>query len=336
LPASIGTPILWIGFTLFVLVLLAIDLLVFHRREHEVSPREALAWTGGWAALALLFNAGIYRFFGADRGLEFFTGYLIELSLSVDNLFVFILIFSTFGVPAVSQHRVLYWGILGAQVMRAAFILLGTALISAFHWVIYIFGAFLLFTGGKILLGHGTEIHPEKNPVLKLFGKLIPTIHEFRGGKFTVKVDGKRYATALLPVLVVIEVSDLVFATDSIPAIFGVTLDPFIVYTSNIFAILGLRALYFLLAHAVENFRFLKYGVGLVLFFIGGKLLASGIYVVSIQASLTIVVLLLGASVLASLLLPHRDESTSGDKGARDGDADDKMGPRRRDGEGGS
>jgi len=327
LHASIGTPVLWIGFTLFVLVLLAVDLLVFHRREHEVRPREALAWTAGWVALALLFNAGIYRFFGAERGLEFFTGYLIELSLSVDNLFVFILIFSTFGVPPACQHRVLYWGILTAQVMRAIFILLGTALISAFHWVIYIFGAFLLFTGGKILLGHGTEIHPEKNPVLRLFGKVIPTVHEFHNGKFTVKIDGKRYATALLPVLVVIEVSDLVFATDSIPAIFGVTLDPFIVYTSNIFAILGLRALFFLLAHAVENFRFLKYGVGMVLFFIGGKLLASGWYDVSIKASLTVVVALLGASVLASLLLPHRGGSTTGGKGARGGAAGDKMDP---------
>ncbi|MBI5576837.1 MAG: TerC family protein [Deltaproteobacteria bacterium] len=324
-----GTPVLWVGFTLFVLALLAVDLLVFHRRAHEVRPKEALAWTIGWVALALLFNAAIYRFFGPVRGLEFFTGYLIELSLSVDNLFVFILIFSTFGVPPASQHKVLYWGILGAQIMRAVFILIGTALISAFHWVLYIFGAFLLFTGAKIVLGHGTEIHPEKNPVLKLFGKFIPTLREFHDGKLIVSIDGKRYATALLPVLVVIEASDLVFAVDSIPAIFGVTLDPFIVYTSNIFAILGLRALYFLLAHAVENFRYLKYGVGLVLFFIGGKLLSSGWYDVSIKVSLAVVVALLGVSVLASLLFPHREEGAIAGREARDGEDGDKMDPPR-------
>jgi tellurite resistance protein TerC len=306
LPASIGTPLLWIGFTLFVLVLLAVDLLVFNREEHEVRPREALAWTAGWVSLALLFNFGVYRYFGAQHALEFFTGYLIELSLSVDNLFVFILIFSTFGVPAACQHRVLFWGILGAQVMRAIFILLGSALISSFHWVIYIFGGFLLFTGGKILLGHGTEIHPERNPVLRLFGKVIPTVKEFHGGRFTVRIDGKLYATALLPVLVVIEVSDLVFAVDSIPAIFGVTLDPFIVYTSNIFAILGLRALFFLLSAAMESFHYLKYGLGLVLLFVGGKMLAGAWYAVSIKFSLAVVVLLLGGSILASLLRRRR------------------------------
>jgi len=306
LPASIGTPLLWIGFTIFVLALLAVDLLVFNREEHEVRPREALAWTAGWVSLALLFNFGVYRYFGAQHALEFFTGYLIELSLSVDNLFVFILIFSTFGVPAACQHRVLFWGILGAQVMRAVFIFLGAALISSFHWVIYIFGGFLLFTGGKILLGHGTEIHPERNPVLRLFGKVIPTVKEFHGGRFTVRIDGKLYATALLPVLVVIEVSDLVFAVDSIPAIFGVTLDPFIVYTSNIFAILGLRALFFLLSAAMESFHYLKYGLGLVLLFVGGKMLAGAWYAVSIKFSLAVVVLLLGGSILASLLRRRR------------------------------
>ncbi|MBM2829110.1 MAG: hypothetical protein HW408_1642 [Actinobacteria bacterium] len=279
---------------------------MFNREEHEVRPREALAWTAGWVSLALLFNFGVYRYFGAQHALEFFTGYLIELSLSVDNLFVFILIFSTFGVPAACQHRVLFWGILGAQVMRAVFIFLGAALISSFHWVIYIFGGFLLFTGGKILLGHGTEIHPERNPVLRLFGKVIPTVKEFHGGRFTVRIDGKLYATALLPVLVVIEVSDLVFAVDSIPAIFGVTLDPFIVYTSNIFAILGLRALFFLLSAAMESFHYLKYGLGLVLLFVGGKMLAGAWYAVSIKFSLAVVVLLLGGSILASLLRRRR------------------------------
>ncbi len=308
MPQTVGTPLLWAGFTGFVLGMLALDLLVFHKREHEIRPKEAFAWSIGWVSLALLFNLGVYRYFGAIRGLEFFTGYLIELSLSVDNLFVFILIFTTFGVPSAYQHRVLFWGILGAQVMRAVFILLGTALISAFHWVIYVFGGFLVFTGGKILLGRGTEIHPEKNPVLRLFGKIIPIVHDFRGGKFTVRVDRKLRATALLPVLMVIEVTDLVFAVDSIPAIFGVTKDPFIVYTSNIFAILGLRALYFLLASAMESFRYLKFGLGLVLAFIGGKMLISAWHEIPIKASLLVVVVLLAASVLASLLWPQRTE----------------------------
>jgi tellurite resistance protein TerC len=328
LPESVGTPLLWGGFTALVVGLLAVDLLVFHKREHEVGPREALAWSVGWVSLALLFNAVVYRFFGAVRGLEFFTGYLIELALSIDNLFVFILIFATFGVPSAYQHRVLFWGILGAQVMRAVFILLGTALISAFHWVIYVFGAFLLFTGAKILLGRGTEIHPEQNPVLRLFGKIIPIVHDFRGGRFTVRIDGKLYATALLPVLMVIEVSDLVFAVDSIPAIFGVTRDPFIVYTSNIFAILGLRALYFLLASAMESFRYLKFGLGFVLAFIGGKMLVSGWHEIPIKASLLVVVVLLAGSVLASLLWPHRTEKPSGGPRSRGGEPGDKMGSR--------
>jgi tellurite resistance protein TerC len=290
--------------------MLALDLLVFQKREHEIKPKEALAWSAGWISLALLFNVGVYYFFGAQRGLEFFTGYLIELALSVDNLFVFILIFTTFHVRPAYQHRVLFWGILGAQIMRAVFILLGAAILSAFHWVIFVFGGFLVFTGGKILLGRGTEVHPEKNPVLKLFGKIVPTLPDFYGGRFTVKLDGKRYATALLPVLLVIEVTDLIFAVDSIPAIFGVTQDPFIVYTSNIFAILGLRALYFLLASAMDRFRFLKVGLGLVLVFIGGKMVLAEWMPISIEISLAVVVVLLGGSVLASVFLPHRPDNS--------------------------
>ncbi len=312
MPETVGTPLLWAGFTVFVLGMLALDLLVFHRREHEIRPKEALAWSIGWVSLALLFNLGVYRFFGSVRGLEFFTGYLIELALSVDNLFVFILIFATFHVPPRLQHRVLFWGILGAQIMRAIFILLGAAILSAFHWVIFVFGGFLVFTGLKILLGRGTEVHPEKNPVLKVFGRIVPTLPDYHGGRFTVRLHGKRYATALLPVLIVIEVTDLIFAVDSIPAIFGVTHDPFIVYTSNIFAILGLRALYFLLASAMENFGYLKYGLGLVLAFIGGKMLLSGWYEIPIKASLLVVVILLGTSILASLLWPHRKEIPPG------------------------
>jgi tellurite resistance protein TerC len=310
LQETVGTPLLWAGFTVFVLGMLALDLLVFQKREHEIKPKEALAWSAGWVSLALLFNVGVYYFFGAQSGLEFFTGYLIELALSVDNLFVFILIFTTFHVRPAYQHRVLFWGILGAQIMRAVFILLGAAILSAFHWVIFVFGGFLVFTGGKILLGRGTEVHPEKNPVLKIFGKIVPTLPDFHGARFTVKLDGKRYATALLPVLLVIEVTDLIFAVDSIPAIFGVTRDPFIVYTSNIFAVLGLRALYFLLASAMDRFVYLKFGLGLVLVFIGGKMVLAEWMPISIKISLTVVVVLLAGSILASVIRPPRPDKS--------------------------
>jgi len=301
---TVGTPLLWAGFTAAVIVLLAVDLLVFHRRAHEVGHREAIAWSVGWVALALLFNLGVYRWFGAQRGLEFFTGYLIELALSVDNLFVFILIFSTFGVPAAYQHRVLFWGILGAQVMRAVFILAGAAILQTFHWVIFLFGGFLVYTGGKILFSRGAEVHPERNPVLKLFGKVIPSIPEYDGPRFLTRRNGRWVATALLPVLVVVEATDVVFAIDSIPAIFGVTKDPFIVYTSNIFAILGLRSFYFLLASAMGKFRYLKVGLGVVLLFVGAKMLISEWVHIPIELSLLVVVAVLGGSVLASVLRP--------------------------------
>lgn len=303
---TVGTPLLWAGFTLAVIALITLDLLVFHRRAHEVSQREALAWSVGWVSLALLFNLGVYRWFGPQRGLEFFTGYLIELALSVDNLFVFILIFSTFGVPAAYQHRVLFWGILGAQVMRAVFILLGAALLASFHWIIFVFGGFLVYTGVKILFARGTEVHPERNPVLKLFGKLIPSIPEFDGAKFITRRDGKRVATALLPVLLVVEATDVVFAVDSIPAIFAVTKDPFIVYTSNIFAILGLRSFYFLLASVMGKFRYLKVGLGIVLLFVGVKMVISEWVHIPIELSLLVIVAVLGGSVLISWLRPER------------------------------
>jgi tellurite resistance protein TerC len=309
-PQSVGTPLLWAGFTVFVIGLLALDLLVLQKREHEIRPKEALAWSIGWVSLALLFNAGVYRYFGAQRGLEFFTGYVIELALSVDNLFVFILIFHTFHVRAIHQHRVLFWGILGAQVMRAVFILLGAALLQAFHWVTFLFGGFLIFTGVKILLNRGTEVHPEKNPVLKWFGKIVPTLPDAYGGRFTIKLDGRRYATSLLPVLVVVEVTDLMFAVDSIPAIFAVTKDPFIVYTSNIFAILGLRSLYFLLAHAMGKFHYLKFGLGFVLSFVGVKMVLAEWAEIPIEISLAVVVALLAGSILASVLFPARPENS--------------------------
>ncbi len=304
---TVGTPILWGGFTALVLLLLAADLFLFHRDGHAVRPREALGWTIVWISLALLFNVGVYRYFGSDRGLEFFTGYLIELALSVDNLFVFVLIFATFRVPPAFQHRVLFWGIVGAQVMRALFILAGAALLNAFSWVIFVFGGFLIFTGVKILVGRGTEVHPEKNPVLRLFGKLVPTLPDFFGPRFTVKLDGRRYATPLLPVLCVVELTDLLFATDSIPAIFGVTKDPFIVYTSNVFAILGLRAMYFLLAHAMDRFHYLGVGLGLVLSFVGIKMVVGEWYPIPIGISLGVVVFLLAASLAASLLRPKKE-----------------------------
>jgi tellurite resistance protein TerC len=307
---SVGTPALWIGFTLFVFAMLAIDLGVFHRKAHEVRVREALVWTGVWVALALTFNLGIYVWFGAERALEFLTGYVIEKALSVDNLFVFLVVFSYFSVPPKLQHRVLLWGILGALVMRAGFIWVGAALLQHFHWVIYLFGGFLIITGIKLLVERNSEVHPEKNPVLRLFRRVVPAVDDYRGPHFLVRESGRWFATPLLMVLVVIEATDIVFAVDSIPAIFAVTEDPFIVYTSNIFAILGLRALYFALAAIMGRFHYLKVGLGLVLSFVGIKMVIVDFYKIPILVSLAVVVTLLGGSVLASLLrpAPPRDE----------------------------
>jgi tellurite resistance protein TerC len=303
---SVGTPILWIGFTLFVFLMLALDLGVFHRKAHVVHPREALAWTAAWISLALLFNVFVYFRFGPDRALEFLTGYLIEESLSVDNLFVFLMIFAAFGVPAKLQHRVLFWGILGALVSRALFIVLGAALMQRFHWVAYVFGLFLVFTGIKLLVQRNEEVHPERNPLLRLTRRLVRSVDYFPDeGHFTVLQNGKRYATPLLFVLIAVEATDIIFALDSIPAIFAVTTDPFIVYTSNIFAILGLRALYFALAGMIEKFHYLKIGLSLILVFVGTKMLIAGFYKVPIWASLAAIVTLLGGTVLASWLRPQ-------------------------------
>src|ERR1044071_6579332 len=249
-----GSPGLWVGFTVFGLALLALDLGVFHRRPHAVSIREAVTWSAVWIGLAALFNILVYVWFGATAGLEFLTGYLIEKALAVDNIFVFAVIFSYFAVPVAYQHRVLFWGILGALVLRAIFIVLGAALLQKFHWVIYLFGAFLILTGIKLLLQGDDEIHPERNPVFRLFKRMVRSVSEYHDGRFFVSKNGKRYATPLLLVLVSVEVTDVIFALDSIPAIFVVTSDPFIVYTSNIFAILGLRSLYFLLAGVMHKF----------------------------------------------------------------------------------
>ena len=337
MPQSIGTPALWGGFVALVFALMTVDLAAYRRNPHEMSVREASAWTAGWIAVALLFGAGIAWYFGRRPAVEYLTGYVIEYALSVDNLFVFILIFKTFGVPPIYQRRVLLWGILGAMILRAAFILIGAALISRFQWLLYVFGAFLIYTGGKILAGHDVETHPEQNPVLKLFGKVFPIMRHFGDGKFMVKHRGRWYATALLPVLLVVEATDVVFAVDSIPAIFAVTRDPFIIFTSNIFAILGLRALYFVLKTIMDAFRFLKVGLGLVLAFVGAKMCAEKWVHVPAEISLLVVVALLGASVAASLLWPEKPngngEAGRSDEKAAGGDGteeigDGKMNPR--------
>jgi TerC family integral membrane protein len=301
---TIGTPGLWLGFTGFVLVLLALDLGVFHRKAHEVSIREALAWSGIWVGLALGFNVAVVAWFGAERGMEFLTGFLIEKALAVDNLFVFAVIFSTFAVPPALQHRVLFWGILGALVMRAVFIWLGAVLLQQFHWVMYVFGGFLVLTGVKLFLQREKELHPERNPLVRLFTRLVPSVPRYHGARFFVRENGRWYATPLLLVLIVVEASDVVFAVDSIPAIFAVTSDPFIVYTSNVFAILGLRSLYFLLAGVVGKFHYLKAGLALVLVFVGVKMLLLDVYKIPIGLSLLVIATLIGGAVVASLIRP--------------------------------
>ena len=299
---------LWIGFNLFILVLLALDLGVFHRKSHAVSLKEAGIWSAVWVGLSLAFAAGLYAFRGGEPALQFVTGYLIEKSLSVDNIFVFALIFGYFAVPAAYQHRVLYWGILGALVLRAAFIFAGAALLAQFHWVIYLFGAFLILTGIRMALHRGEEIHPERNPVLRLARRLMPVTADYRGDRLFVREGGRRLATPLFLVLLMIESTDLVFAVDSIPAIFAVTQDPFIVYTSNVFAILGLRSLYFLLAGVIGKFHYLKLGLSSVLVFVGGKMTLADLYKIPSLVSLAVIAALLAAAVVASLWKSRRDE----------------------------
>lgn len=298
--------ILWVAFNLFVLGMLALDLLVFNRKAHAVSLREALSWSLVWIALALIFNAGIYHMWGEEKALEFLTGYLIEKSLSVDNLFVFLIIFSYFDVPTIYQHRVLFWGILGALVMRAIFVAAGAALLSTFHWIIYLFGGFLVITGIKMFFAGDEKIEPEKNPAVRLLRRWMPITAEFHGPRFFVRINQRLWATPLFVVLLVIETTDVIFAVDSIPAIFAITLDPFIVYTSNIFAILGLRALYFLLAGILEMFRFLKLGLSVVLCFVGVKMMLVDFYKIPIGVSLGIIAGILTVAIAASLLIKPR------------------------------
>ena len=297
---------LWIGFNLFVLLMLALDLGVFHRKSHTISVKEALVWTGIWVSLAFCFNVFIYYALGEEKAYEFFTGYLIEKSLSVDNIFVIILIFSYFNVPSSYQHKVLFWGILGALVMRIIFILTGVELIHKFHWLIYIFGAFLIFTGIRIVTQSETKIDPDKNPLVRIAKKLIPVTSTFQEDNFFVRINNKLWATPLFIVVILIEATDLIFAVDSIPAILAISEDAFIVYTSNVFAILGLRSLYFALAGIEKYFEYLKYGLSVILVFVGVKMCISGFYKIPIEISLSFIVLVLALCTLASLVLPAK------------------------------
>jgi len=293
----------WVGFSLFILVLLLIDLGVFHRKPHTVSIGEAAAWAAVWIGLGLAFNVLVYFWRGPTQGLEFLTGFIIEKTLSVDNMFVFVMIFTYFAVPAEYQHRVLFWGIVGALIMRAVFIAVGAALLAAFHWVIYVFGGFLVVTGVRMAFHQRSEADPARNPVLRLARRFLPVTTGWRGARFFVKEKGRFFTTPLFMVLLMVESTDLVFAVDSIPAIFAVTDDPFIVYTSNVFAILGLRSLYFLLAGVVERFRYLKLGLSVVLVFVGIKMLISGFYKIPITVSLAVVFVVLAISIIASFLV---------------------------------
>lgn len=292
----------WGGFIIFIITMLILDLGLFQRKAHEIRIRESLLLTAFWISLALLFNVGVYFTRGHHSALEFLTGYLIEESLSMDNIFVFLLIFTYFKVPAQVQRTVLFWGILGAIILRGVFILAGLALIHQFHWIIYVFGALLVWTGFRMMTEKDKEFEPERNPVLKLFKRFVPVTSGYEGNKFLVKRDGKLLATPLLVVLIVVETTDLIFAVDSIPAIFAVTLDPFIVYTSNIFAILGLRALYFTLAGMMQKFRYLSYGLSIILTFVGVKMLISDFYRIPITLALGVIASILAISILLSLV----------------------------------
>jgi tellurite resistance protein TerC len=301
----VDTLTIWIVFNIFVLVLLALDLGVFHRGNHSISVKESLIWSAIWVLVAIAFNVGVVYFSGPDKGLEFFTGYVIERSLSIDNIFVFILMFSYFGVPSQFQYKVLFWGILGALLMRGALILVGTALIEAFHWILYVFGAILILSAIRMALQKDDDaVQPDRNPVVRLFRRFFPVTESYHGGAFFVRQGTRRLATPLFIVLLVVETTDLVFALDSIPAIFAITTDPFIVYTSNVFAILGLRALYFALAGIMDRFHYLKLGLSIVLAFVGAKMLLDMFIHIETWVSLVVVASVLTIAVIASLVRP--------------------------------
>lgn len=301
---------MWIAFNAAVLAMLALDLGVFHRTSHRVTLREAAIWSTVWVGLSLAFGYGLSVWMGREAGLQFLTGYLIEKALSVDNIFVFVLIFSYFRVPEEHQHRVLFWGILSALVMRGAMIGAGAYLIERFHWIIYVFGAFLAYTGVRLATRQGHEVHPEKNPILRMVRRAMPVTNEYHGHRFFVRLaptggaPARRAATPLTVVLVLVETTDLLFALDSIPAIFAVTRDPFLVYTSNVCAILGLRSLYFLLAGVVNKFHYLQLGLSIVLVFVGIKMLLADVYDMPVVLSLSVIAAVLALSVVASLVFP--------------------------------
>jgi tellurite resistance protein TerC len=298
--------ILWGAFSVFVLGMLALDLGVFHRKSHAVSVKEALTWTAVWITLSMLFNLFVYYYFDKEKALEFFTAYLVEKSLSIDNIFVIIMIFSYFSVPASYQHKVLFWGILGALVMRVIFIFAGIELIHKFHWLIYLFGGFLVVTGIRMVYGEEKPMDPEKNPLVKLVRKIFPVTQSFEDDKFFIKRDQKIWATPLFIVVVLIEGTDLIFAVDSIPAIISISDDTFIVYTSNVFAILGLRSLYFALAGIEKYFTYLKYGLAAILVFVGVKMCIGDFYKMPVEISLIIISFLLAISMIASVIVKKK------------------------------
>lgn len=293
---------LWIGFTIFVFGTLALDLGVFRRQSHPISLKEASIWSAAWITVAMVFNAGIYFFSGPELALQFFTGYLIEKSLSVDNIFVFVLLFAAFHVPSDHQHRVLFWGVLGALLLRGILIALGVALLETFHWITYLFGAFLIFTGAGMAFQKEKEMNPEQNPLLKLVRRLVSVTDEYEGDRFIVRRAGQVLVTPLLLVLLTIEMTDLIFALDSIPAIFAVTDNPFLIYTSNVFAMLGLRSLYFVVANVINEFFYLKLGLAVILFFVGVKMVLTDLFYVPTVLALAVVGVVLTVALLASLV----------------------------------
>ncbi len=300
---------IWVGFIVFVLLMLALDLFVFNRKPHEIKIKEALLWSGFWIALALLFNYGVFIWFGKEKAIEFLTAYIVEESLSIDNLFVFILILRFFDVKPQHQHRILFWGIIGAIILRAIFIIAGIALIGMFHWIIYVFGIFLIFTGAKIPFEKDKKLEPDKNIMVRLFKKFMPVSNNTEKGKLFIRANYKTYATPLFIALIMIEFSDLIFAVDSIPAVLAISNDPFIVYTSNVFAILGLRSLYFALAVMVGYFRYLKFGLSAILIFVGTKMCISGYYKIPTVPSLLVIISLILIAVLASLVIKEGDSN---------------------------
>lgn len=304
-----NTPLFWLAFTVFVVALLLLDLLVFNRQAHEIKMREALGWSVFWVVLSLCFNLLVYRTMGHQAGMQWLTGYLVEKALSVDNLFVFLLIFSYFKVPVQYQHRILFWGVLGALLLRAVFILAGAALLARFHFLMYPLGAFLVYTGIRMgVSSSDPEIDPENNPVVRFLSRHLPITRQLEGGKFFVRKDGLRFATPLFVVLVMVETTDVVFAADSIPAILAITRNTFIVFTSNVFALLGLRAMYFALASMMRLFHHLHYGLSLILVFIGAKILLENVVTIPMPVALGVVGGLLVMSVLASLIWPKHEQ----------------------------